>query len=321
MKNRPLIIISGPTATGKTATSIRLANALRSLNPHIINFDSLLFYRELNIGTAKPTTFERGDIKHSLIDVRSITDPLNAADFTTLALELLEASLKTDELPIIVGGSGFYLRALVKGMYDSVDVSDEIKAKGDALYQAQGIDPFIETLKLHDPQRLSMLHANDHYRIRRAWEHWQMTGKPVSPEGDEFAGGDPYDFSQHRLKDWSLFHIHLDIPRAEHNQIIETRTGQMLQDGFITETQELLNAGFSGEEKPLQSIGYKEILNFLAGHLAENELPERINAATRRLAKQQRTFFAKIKPKNTYHPIIDVAKIEEDVVNWLQART
>lgn len=313
-----MLIISGPTASGKTATSIRLAQRLIDQHPRIINFDSLLFYRELNIGTAKPSKEEQAGINHSLVDVRSITEPLNAADFTIEALRELENAYQHNELPILVGGSGFYLRALVKGMYDSVDVSDEVKESSESLYAEHGIDPFIAELEKHDPDRIAALHPNDHYRIRRAWEHWKMTGKPVAPEGADYAGGDPYDFSINRLTQWQHLHIHLDMPRPEHFEIISNRTRKMLEAGFIEETKDLLQAGFSGEEKPLQSIGYKEILMMLKGELDHKDLPERIDGVTRRLAKQQRTFFARIQPKTTYHPLQEIAKVEADVVEWLK---
>jgi len=117
MNLRPLIMISGPTACAKTATSIALATKLKHMNPHIINFDSLLFYHELNIGTAKPTKEERAGIKHSMIDVRSIRDPLNAADYRLLALKFLKDAFVSNVLLILVGGSGFYLRVLVNSMY------------------------------------------------------------------------------------------------------------------------------------------------------------------------------------------------------------
>lgn len=319
MKQRPLIIISGPTASGKTATSIRLANLFKNqITPRIINFDSLLFYQELLIGTAKPTKEEQAGIAHELVDIRSIRDPLNAADFTSLALALLEKCYEQQELPILVGGSGFYLRALVKGMYDSIDVSEEVREEGLRLYEAQGIEPFILALKQHDPERLAKLHENDHYRIKRAWEHWRMTGRPVQAQGEEHAGGDPYDFSKHRLDNWTLHHIHLDLPRPQHAEIIAKRTHKMMDDGFIGEVQNLLNSGFNGHEKPMQSIGYKEILAHLNGELAFDELEERINGSTRRLAKQQRTFFARVTPKEIYHPINDIAKLEADTLSWFK---
>tara|TARA_R110000868_G_scaffold124990_4_gene330254 strand:+ start:1764 stop:2735 length:972 start_codon:yes stop_codon:yes gene_type:complete len=320
MKTRPLIIISGATATGKTATSIRVANLLSTQRPRIINFDSLLFYKELNIGTAKPTQQEQAGIEHRLIDIRSINDPLNAADFTSMALKELEECFKDERLPILVGGSGFYLRALVKGMYDSIDVSSEVRDEAAKLFEEKGIEPFIEALKIHDPNRMQALHPNDHYRIRRAWEHWKMTGKPIAPGGEQFAGGDPYDFSKHRLDGWDFYHIHMEVPRPQHAEIIAKRTAEMLNAGFIEETKDLLDRGYSDQAKPLQSIGYREILAHFRGELEREVLAERIEGATRRLAKQQRTFFAKVRPKFSYHPIDDVAKIESDVVLWLKQR-
>ncbi|MBH48182.1 MAG: tRNA (adenosine(37)-N6)-dimethylallyltransferase MiaA [Halobacteriovorax sp.] len=320
MSKRPLIIISGATATGKTATSISIAKLLGEHAPRIINFDSLLFYKELNIGTAKPSKEEQAGIEHRLIDIRSINEPLNAADFMAMALDELEACEKENRLPILVGGSGFYLRALVKGMYESINVSDKVKQEAAALYEASGIEPFIKALKQHDPERMKALHENDHYRIRRAWEHFQMTGKPISPVGEQFAGGDPYDFSKHRLESWDFYHIHMQLPRPQHARIIADRTAKMLENGFIEETRQLLADGFSEDSKPLQSIGYREILAYFRGELEREVLAERIEGTTRRLAKQQRTFFAKVRPKFCYHPIDDVAKLQDDVVEWLKKR-
>ena len=318
MKRLPLLIISGATATGKTSTSLRIAKTYEHLNPVIINVDSLLFYQELNIGTAKPSQDELDEVKHRLINIRSITDPLNAADYTELALKELEECYQNNRFPILVGGSGFYLRALVKGMYESVDVSEEIKSKADQLYNESGIKPFVEFLKKNDPARAAQLHENDHYRIRRAYEHFQMTGKPMDQKGDEFAGGDPYDFSQHRLDCWDILHLHMELPRDEHAQIISDRTASMLKNGFIQETENLLKNGFTGKEKPIQSIGYKEILMMIDGELQEKELQTRIEGSTRKLAKQQRTFFAKIRPKSGLHPLNDKDKLDQIVATWLE---
>lgn len=316
-KKLPLLIISGATATGKTSTSLHLAKKYQHLSPVIINVDSLLFYRELNIGTAKPSQQERDEIEHRLIDNRSINNPLNAADFTTLALKELEQCFENQRFPILVGGSGFYLRALVKGMYDSVDVSEEIKNDAEELFEREGIKPFIEFLNLNDPIRMKTLHENDHYRIKRAYEHFKMTGKPTSQAGDQFAGGDPYDFSQHRLDSWNILHLYMELPRDEHAQIIKDRTEQMLTSGFVEETKTLLNNGFTGQEKPMQSIGYKEILMMLYGELEQKDLQERIEGSTRKLAKQQRTFFAKIRPKHSLHPLKDKVKIDQLVSDWM----
>lgn len=318
LKKLPLLIVSGATATGKTSTSLDLAKQYQHLNPVIINTDSLLFYRELNIGTAKPTTREREQVEHRLIDNRSITDPLNAADFSVLAMKELDECYRTKRFPILVGGSGFYLRALVKGMYDSVDVSLEIKEEAQILYEREGIDPFIQFLTVNDPARINSLHENDHYRIKRAYEHFKMTGKPMSLDGDQFAGGDPYDFNQNRLINWNILHLYMQLPRDEHARIIKERTTQMLENGFVEETKALLAKGYSGQEKPLQSIGYKEILMMLQSELAQKDLQDRIEGSTRKLAKQQRTFFAKVRPKHSLHPIKDKAKIDQLVSQWMK---
>ncbi len=317
MNRMPMLIISGATATGKTSVSLHLAKKYQRLNPVIINVDSLLFYRELNIGTAKPSIEELKEVEHRLINIRSINNTLNAADYTELALKELLDCYQTKRFPILVGGSGFYLRALVKGMYESVDVTNDIKKQADQLYDKDGVHPFIDFLQENDPNRLAQLHENDHYRIRRAFEHFKMTGKPMDQQGEDFAGGDPYDFNQHRLDSWNILHLHMELPRQEHAEIISNRTKKMIENGFIDEMKSLLAQGFSGQEKPLQSIGYKEIMMFLSGKLEEKELQSRIEGSTRKLAKQQRTFFAKIRPKTGLHPLKDKEKLDQIVSTWL----
>lgn len=319
--NKPIIIISGATATGKTSTSINLAKALASENrkAEIINFDSLLFYKELTIGTAKPTLEEQGNIKHWLIDIRSIKDPINAADFTLLCLEKINELHSKNIIPILIGGSAFYLRAIIKGMYESPTVSVETKQKVENIYLQEGIEKIRELLQQVDITSFNNLHANDHYRNVRAYEHFLETGLPFSLEKERMDEADPYDFTCPQNPDWKLHHIYLEIPKEKHWEIMLQRTNQMLQAGLIDEVNQLLKSGFSGQEKPLSSIGYKESLAFIKSEISsEKELSEKIYFATRRLAKSQKTFFNKISPKQTYNPLNDQDKIFQDSKAFLE---
>lgn len=287
-----VILLSGPTATGKTSHSVRIALALGA---EIVNFDSLLFYRELNIGSAKPTLAERQGVPHHLIDVRSIAEPMNASDFALSARPVVDEILRRGRPVILVGGSGFYARALIKGMYHSPTTPSEIRERSDELYELQGIHPFREILREHDPDNFKRLHENDHYRIRRAVAHWWTTGLPFSAERDSFQVSSPQ---------WEMVHLHLDLPKPAHQQIIQERTRMMLERGLVQEVKQLLDQGFTGAERPLQSIGYKESLDWIRGEFGADAaaFEERININTRQLAKVQRTWFKKELDKLVFDP-------------------
>ncbi len=303
-----VIVVSGPTATGKTDLAIELA---KMFGGEVVNFDSLLLYREINIGTAKPSQAEQGDIPHHMIDVRSIQEPMNAAAYARQALPIIEKILADGKNVYLVGGSGFYLQALLKGMYDSPTTPAEVLERSEELYEREGISPFLEILKENDQSSFERYHENDHYRIRRAVEHFWTTGRKLSEERQQ--KDEANDKSQtSNIHGWDLLHIHLDLPKHEHEVIIQKRTKKMLQNGLIQEVRELLLKGFTGEEKPLQSIGYKESLDFINGkYKDEDELAERISISTRQLAKSQRTWFKRDKDKRVYHPLKDKDQIYE----------
>jgi tRNA dimethylallyltransferase len=319
---KKLIVISGATATGKTSFSLKIASLIKDEIQglvKIINFDSLLFYKELNIGTAKPTLKERQGHEHLLIDITSAKNPMNAHQFIQLAENEINQCHKANIIPILVGGSAFYLRALIKGMYESTSISEELRSKLDQDYKENGITPFIDFLKKNDPTSIENLHENDHYRIIRAVEHYKQTGKPLSEEKKRMDELDPYDLSKAK-NDWELHHIYLELPREEHWSYITRRTSQMISEGLVQEVKELLDNGFTGEEKPLQSIGYLETISFLKGEFEDDSAySERISISTRQLAKSQRTFFKKITPKYTYHPIIDEEKLLRECKEFVLA--
>lgn len=298
-----LLIVSGPTATGKTHAAILLGQIFGG---EVVNFDSLNFYSQLNIGTAKPSLRERSLVPHHLFDVASISAPMNAADFVKRALPVINEVHARKKLPILVGGSGFYLQALVEGMWDSPTTPLEVQAKSDQLYKQSGISPFIEVLESHDPLSHQRLHANDHYRIRRATEHFWTHGTPFSAAKNNFQ-------SQH-TQSWDVFHAYLDIPKEDHWKIIENRSQKMVEFGLIQEVRELLQQGYIGTEKPLQSIGYKETIDWIQGVYGSDQTAylERLSINTRRLAKSQRTWFKK-KDKIQYDIRHEQEKLVADV--------
>ena len=297
-----VVIVSGPTASGKTDISIELA---RNFGGEIVNFDSLLLYKEITIGTAKPTPIEQGEIPHHMIDVASISHPMNAAAYAKMALPIINQLHADHKLVYLVGGSGFYLQALLHGMYDSPTTPQEILERSERLYQEEGIKPFLEILRKKDLATLNRYHENDHYRVRRAVEHFWNTGIPLSLERQRKDNENEL-IQQSNFHGWKTHHIHLDIPKEEHIGIIKKRTEKMMTLGLIQEVQDLLKQGFTGVEKPLQSIGYKEVFELQRGLIKnENECIEKIIISTRQLAKSQRTWFNRITGKQTFHPLLE----------------
>lgn len=308
-----ICIISGPTASGKTGLSIELA---KLYSGEVINFDSLLLYKEINIGTAKPTPLEIGNIKHHMIDIASISSPINASDYMKMTLPIIEELLSKDKMIFLSGGSGFYLQAVLYGMFDSKTTPKDILEKSEALFQAEGIKPFVDILKIHDPVSFERYHKNDHYRIRRAVEHFWHNNSPFSTAREDMMENRDEN-SNIKKFGWDIHHIYLDLPKDEHFEIIQKRTTQMLEDGLIEEVKNLLRQGFKGDEKPLQSIGYKETIEYLNNHLTIDEMQKRINISTRQLAKAQRTWFKKV-DKIEYHPLEERDKIKSDFEQFLK---
>lgn len=295
---RKIIIISGPTAMGKTDLAIFIA---KKYSLPVLNFDSLLFYREISIGTAKPTNEERQGVPHHFVGFRSIQNPMNASQYRELALAKILELQSQRICPILVGGSGFYLQALLNGMYDSPSTPKEILEKSEILYRLEGIDPFLKLLKQYDPLSFDRYHENDHYRIRRAIEHYWHTGSPFSLAREQKSL--QTHCSPQYIYNWEILHLYLNISPTDHWPIIEKRTLTMIQQGLIEEVQELLKQGYDSKLKPLQSIGYKQVLEYLEGKInSKQELIEKINIATRQLAKAQRTWF-KSRQKEEFHPL------------------
>lgn len=316
----PTIIISGPTASGKTAQAIQFAQVLiqQKFTPLIINFDSLCFYSDLNIGTAKPSLNERSICPHYMFDITTAKEPLDAAKYMNLATKVINENLNASQAIILVGGSGFYLRALLKGMYNSPASPQAIKDKVLNILNQQGKIALHQILATHDLASAQKLHPNDSYRVSRALEYYYTTGEKFSVQKSKMDAQSPYNFSHNIWPQLEIFHTYLNLPKEEHYPYIQKRTEKMIQDGLIQEVQALLDLGHTGNERPLKSIGYKESLQYLHNIIKDQaELAEKINIATRQLAKAQRTFFNKCYPKTQYHPLKDQEKISIELLNFL----
>lgn len=274
---RPFILIVGPTASGKSALGLKLAQHFRG---SVLNCDSLQIYKRLDIGTAKPSTADFQAAPHLLFNKIEPPNVLTAADYRLEALKVLEDELKTD-LVFGVGGSGFYIQALLKGMYDvpkpNVEVDRQIRKR----LNEEGLPVLFAELLRVDPHYAQKLSPNDAYRIVRALVMIADSGKTVSQVQSEFK---PNAFPYPLLK------FGLSTTRSELEPRVRARTQLMLEMGLVDEVRGLLRDGLR-DWPPLQSVGYKECVKHCDGEISEAELSPLIQEKTLQLAKKQRTWF------------------------------
>lgn len=274
---KPFILIVGPTASGKSALGLKLAQHFHGA---VMNCDSIQVYQRLNIGAAKPSLEERALVPHFLFDVLAPGEILTAGDFRKMALEVLEQELP--HRPVFgVGGSGFYIQALEKGMFDVPKPRPESEKKVRQLLASTGLASLYENLRIKDPEYAERLSPNDSYRISRALIIMEDSGQTVTELRKQFKPK-PFPFSLLKLglapdRDFLL-------PR------VEARTTEMLKMGLLQEIQGLIDDGFEAWP-PLESVGYKEGLACLKGKVAREDLGRLISEKTMQLSKKQRTWF------------------------------
>ncbi len=289
MSNIPIIAIAGPTASGKSDTAVRLAKLLSvvGMKAEIISADSVAVYRGFNIGTAKPRADHQEDVPHHLIDIRNWNEDFTAADFVTHADLLIQRLLIEGVIPIFVGGTGFYLRALFQGMTEQSEEDTQkasaIKRELEKELEKRGIEPLYREMIDRDPELTRRIHPNDHYRVIRALQAMRATGKRWSELNDEAKLRKP------RYDNVRLFC--LDIPKPELEVRVRHRTACMIEAGLLEEVKALLTAGVAKNSKPMQSVGYRESLEYLDEKIPAEEWKETISRHTLHLAKQQRTWF------------------------------
>lgn len=275
-----LLIICGPTASGKSELALNLA---RELDAEIVNADSMQIYRGMDIGTAKATAAQRAEIRHHLVDIVDPDHHFSAADFMEAADAVIGTIAARGKRIIVVGGTGLYIRTLLKGLVDSPSGAGEIRQQLQEEARELGNHAMLEQLRLVDPELAERIHPNNLVRIIRALEVYQLTGVPLSRYQQE------HSFATSR---YPFLQIGLKVDRQELYQRITARVERMLTEGLVEEVQGLLAAGYGPELKPMRAIGYKEVCAFLAGELGREEAAELIKRDTRRYAKRQVTWFS-----------------------------
>lgn len=296
---KPLVFIVGVTSVGKTNLGFELAYKNQG---GVVNSDSLQIYKGLDIGTAKPNFKLHPKIPYFLFDIVEAPQVFTAGDFRREALFVLEKELPSQPL-FMVGGSGFYIQALEKGMYPLKTISEEVKLQIQKDESLKGLSYLYEELKQKDPETAKNISPNDKYRIVRALSIIRNKQKPLSQIQK--------DFSPTPLP-WKYKKIGLDIPKEELLKKVKTRTKGMIDGGLLDEIQLFLSKGHENW-RPFSSLGYKEGREFLKGKLNKEELFEEIVKNTMAYAKRQKTWFKKDSSIKWYSHLESVSKINQEL--------
>jgi tRNA dimethylallyltransferase len=302
---KKLIVICGPTGVGKTALSLEMADRFGG---GIIGADSMQVYRYMDIGTAKPTPAERARITHYMIDIVTPDVEYDAARYFREGRVAVADLHRQDKIPFVVGGTGFYIKAMLYGLFDAVPTDDAIREQLKAVAETEGGEALHRRLAVVDPASADRIHPNDAYRVIRALEVYERTGFPMSRYQDthQFAD-DPFD----------VLKICLNRDREALYARIDGRVGQMMEDGLIDEVKHLLEMGYSEKYRPMQALGYRHVLDFLAGRTDSDEMIDTLKRDTRHYAKRQLTWFRKDKEMHWLSPD-DIEAAAERIGRFLE---
>ena len=280
LKENKVLILVGPTAVGKTDVSIHIA---RKLGGDIVSADSRQVYKYMDIGTAKPTHEQLDSVQHHFINVREPDQFYSAGEYGREARNCVYGLLRNGIVPVVVGGSGFYIQALVDGLF-APSVSDlAVKEKWHKKIETDGVDSVFAALEKVDPVSAKRLHPNDIQRVVRALEVYDLTGEPISK----------YQKGQEDAADFQPVFVGLTRERSELYSRIEYRVDEMFKDGLLEEVESLKKQGFDGSLNALKTVGYKEVFAYLNNELVFTEMVDTIKKNTRRYAKRQLTWFRK----------------------------
>ena len=276
-----LLCLLGPTAVGKTEIAIQLA---RRLDAEIVSVDSRQIYRQMDIGTAKPTPEEQKAARHHLIDCVDISQSFSVADYQSLADAAIADIQHRDKRVLLVGGAGLYFRAIVDGLFEGPGADPALRERLEAEATQHGVNVLHDRLRACDPVSAERIHPNNVVRVIRALEVYELTGTPMSELQQQW----------HPEKQrYPFIAFCLTMPRAMLYQRIEQRVDVMLANGLIAEVESLLAAGYARDTLALRSFGYRELIAYLDGECTYLEAIEQLKQNTRRFAKRQLTWFRK----------------------------
>ena len=284
MCKQPLIILTGPTAVGKTSLSIKLA---KKIGAQIISADSMQVYRHMDIGTAKITASEMQGVKHYLIDEIEPTEEFNVTIFKEKALKAIEQIRNDGYIPMIVGGTGFYIQAITKDIdFTQAEQEDGYRQELEQLAAEKGNEYLHQMLLDVDPVSAGEIHANNVKRVIRALEFYHQNQSPISAHNQE---------QKEHETPYNLAYFVLNIPRELLYKRIDDRIDEMLKEGLLEEVQKLKDMGYHRGMVSMQGLGYKEILAYLDGEYPLEEAVRILKRDTRHFAKRQLTWFRREK--------------------------
>ena len=300
MSKPKVVVICGPTASGKTALSIELA---KRINGEIISSDSMQIYKDMDIGTAKPTKEEMQGIKHYLVDFVEPNKRYSVADFKKDAEKAIEEILENGKVPIIVGGTGLYVDSLIYGIeYQDIKFDEQYRKELENRVEQEGLESLYNEAKKIDPQAMEKISSNDQKRILRVLEIYKATGKnKTEQEAESRKNGVKYDYK--------VFAINMD--REKLYERINKRVDIMIEQGLIQEVQDLLKK-YDEFPTAMQGLGYKEVVEYLQGNISKEEMIDKVKMETRRYAKRQITWFKKNKQTIWIGPQ-DLQKILDEI--------
>ncbi|TPE44525.1 tRNA (adenosine(37)-N6)-dimethylallyltransferase MiaA [Pontibacter mangrovi] len=297
---RYLVVVVGPTAVGKTDLCVQLA---RHFQTEIISADSRQFFREMSIGTAKPSPAEQQGVKHHFVDSHSITEEYSAGAFEQDVLALLERLFQEHEVVIMTGGSGLYVRAVLEGMDEMPEIDPQVRAQLAEQYEQEGLQPLLFILQQLDPVYFAQVDKANPQRVVRALEVCLGSGKPYSS----------FRRSEGQERPFHIIKIGLNRDRAELYSRIDQRMDLMLAQGLSDEAKSLYPYR---EHNALQTVGYKEIFEYLEGKYDWDEAVRLLKRNSRRYAKRQLTWFNKRPDEYTwFHP-----EQQEEIVRYINER-
>ena len=277
---KPLVIIGGPTACGKTALSVQLA---KKIGGEIISADSMQVYRYMDIGTAKVTPEETEGIPHYLIDERNPDEPYNAMIFQEKAKAYMEQIWQRGNIPIVVGGTGFYINALLyDNTFTETDGDDSYRKHCYAIAKEQGPEVLFEKLCAIDPDYAATTHANNVKRVTRALEYFHLTGERFSVHNAQ---------QKEKESPYQTAMIIMTMDHAVLYERIEKRIDLMMEAGLLEEVKKLLDMGYSPNLVSMQGLGYKEFIPYFSGICSLDEAVQELKTTTRHFAKRQLTWF------------------------------